>query len=341
MIHIGSGQWIIIDCCSDESGHPAPLTYLNKIGVSADNVKIIIATHWHDDHIKCMSNLLCACKNAKFCMSNILEKKEFLAFIDRSNRKLSTDKFSSGVEELSGVIDELETRGLVPAYANQDKRIGNIAAGKLAHSKAVEIWTLSPTDTSISRFLTEIASKLPKEKETKRRAASIKPNETSVVVYISIGDDLAILLGADLEEKKYKSWSEILSSSGRPMIKASLFKIPHHGSITAHHDDVWSEMLNNPICVLTPWNRSSKLPAIGDVKRILHHSDKSFSTKNIVRNKRKKRDASVQKKIDDISKSVSVVSKEVGIVRSRIDMSVESDWSVNLFSGACKLDELL
>jgi len=42
--------------------------------------------------------------------------------------------------------------------------------------------------------------------------------------------DVCILLGSDLEEDKNNGWSSILNSDVRPKKKASLFKIPHHGS---------------------------------------------------------------------------------------------------------------
>ena len=39
-------------------------------------------------------------------------------------------------------------------------------------------------------------------------------------------------------------------------VKASVFKVPHHGSENAQVDRVWCEMLQErPIAVLTPWRK--------------------------------------------------------------------------------------
>ena len=53
IIHYGHGEWIIVDSCVDEAGHPAALNYLRQIGVDAGrSVRMIVVTHWHDDHIR-------------------------------------------------------------------------------------------------------------------------------------------------------------------------------------------------------------------------------------------------------------------------------------------------
>jgi len=82
LVHIGGGQWIVIDSCVDESGRPVALAYLERVGVDpAESVKLIIASHWHDDHIRGLSSVLRSCVAAKFCASSALSKKEFLAVL--------------------------------------------------------------------------------------------------------------------------------------------------------------------------------------------------------------------------------------------------------------------
>jgi metal-dependent hydrolase (beta-lactamase superfamily II) len=36
---------------------PVSADYLEKIGVDASAVKAVVASHWHDDHVKGMSDL--------------------------------------------------------------------------------------------------------------------------------------------------------------------------------------------------------------------------------------------------------------------------------------------
>lgn len=60
LVHIGDNHWIIIDSCIDsDTGSPAAITYLEGLGVDpGEAVKVIVATHWHDDHIGGISTLL-------------------------------------------------------------------------------------------------------------------------------------------------------------------------------------------------------------------------------------------------------------------------------------------
>src|SRR5436305_1417682 len=92
---------------------------------------------------------------------------------------------------------------------------------------------------SCSRITTSL-SLLPQEKVTKLRLPALTPNHAAVVLWVNIGG-VFILLGSDPEETGHQGtgWSVILGSSMYPQGKASVFKIPHHGSQTAHHAPVW------------------------------------------------------------------------------------------------------
>ena len=65
IIHYGHGEWIIVDSCVDEAGHPAALNYLRQIGVDAGrSVRMIVVTHWHDDHIRGIVQVVRNCPRA-------------------------------------------------------------------------------------------------------------------------------------------------------------------------------------------------------------------------------------------------------------------------------------
>ena len=57
VVHIGQGRWVIVDSCITDAREPQALDYLLSIGVDpAAAVTLIVATHWHDDHIRGMAN---------------------------------------------------------------------------------------------------------------------------------------------------------------------------------------------------------------------------------------------------------------------------------------------
>jgi beta-lactamase superfamily II metal-dependent hydrolase len=95
---------------------------------------------------------------------------------------------------------------------------------------------LSPSDASLVLAHRNIATLLPQPKTTKLHIPALTPNHAAVVLWINIGEAF-ILLGSDLEEtgNPDMGWSVILGSRTDPMGKASIFKIPHHGSSTADH----------------------------------------------------------------------------------------------------------
>ena len=53
LLHIGNGGWVIVDSCLDAESRPAALTYFHDMGLNpSEVVRFIVATHWHDDHIR-------------------------------------------------------------------------------------------------------------------------------------------------------------------------------------------------------------------------------------------------------------------------------------------------
>ena len=67
VVHAGGGDWLLIDSCvSDRPAGPASLIYLDAIGVSPSDVQVVVATHWHDDHVRGIAQVFEACENAQF-----------------------------------------------------------------------------------------------------------------------------------------------------------------------------------------------------------------------------------------------------------------------------------
>ena len=78
VIHFGYGEWLIVDSCLDEAGEPAALQYLRQIGVDVETaVRMVIVTHWHDDHIRGVARLVQECPHADFVCPAAFRSDEF------------------------------------------------------------------------------------------------------------------------------------------------------------------------------------------------------------------------------------------------------------------------
>ncbi|MFA6414009.1 MAG: hypothetical protein WCW53_15080, partial [Syntrophales bacterium] len=197
------------------------------------------------------------------------------------------------------------------------------------------ITTLSPSDKEYDNFIRRIAALVPSSKKTKIRAPSLSPNDTSVAIWIETGD-IRILLGSDLEEKDDPStgWSTIVHSTERPKGQASIFKIPHHGSITGHHNRVWSDMMiASPFAVVSPfYNAGMMLPTGKDVKRIVSLAPNSYITSRYPLPKSKiSRPSSVERTIKETVGKIRAALPPMGWVKLRNGgKSNPNAWSVDL-----------
>src|SRR5262245_15049938 len=109
VIHVGNGEWIVIDSCKEGSGTPPiALDYLNRLGVDvASAIKIVAITHWHDDHIKGAAELVRAASQATVVCPAALRAPE-LAKVTRYAKFSGLE--SSGIHELAEILDILLER---------------------------------------------------------------------------------------------------------------------------------------------------------------------------------------------------------------------------------------
>jgi beta-lactamase superfamily II metal-dependent hydrolase len=340
VVHLGENRWIVIDSClNTKTGKPAVLDYFNAIGISPQEVvKLIVISHWHDDHVRGLSDIVSTCTEASVCCSSALTQSEFLSHV-LNYHDIMTKTTSSGVSEIMQTIQILGSRSPIKrALAN--RIVLTLPAEGTADSCTVT--TLSPSDKEYDNFLRGIAALFPSNKKAKIRTPSLSPNDAAVAIWIEAGD-VRMLLGADLEEKGEPSsgWSAIVQSAERPQGRASVFKIPHHGSITGHHDNVWSDMMiKSPIAVLSPFYHAGKrLPTDKDVARIVALAPESYITTRYSAPKSKiSRAASVERTIRETVGKMRAVQPPMGWVSLRNGGKSNPDfWTVELSAVGSRL----
>ena len=329
ILHVGDGVWVLVDSCVGTDGVPRALEYLESIGISARHaVELIVATHWHDDHIKGMARLVEVCDRAVFCCAGALCRREFLTVIGAmESRQFSVG--GSGLHELYQVFSRLAQTATKTTFALANRRI-------LVHGRC-EIWSLSPDDSAFLRFLASIGGRLPGEGRPKKRIPTLSPNEVAVALWVGVGD-VAVLLGSDLERR---GWLDVLKIPGGAFSMASAFKVPHHGAESAHEPGVWKHMLDDdPFAVLTPWQRGGHtLPGQLDTQRILSFTTNAYSTAQRLPAGGTHRPSGIDRTLRESGIKVRQLATSPGAVRLRRRIASTAPWQVEKFGSACHLED--
>ncbi len=130
--------------------------------------------------------------------------------------------------------------------------------------------------------------------------------------------DRSVLLGADLlAGPEGCGWRAVLATHS-PLHRADLYKVAHHGAPNAHHDGIWSDLLNNqPLAVLAPYRAGARpRPDSADVGRLCGLSQDLVSTAAVspVSDKRVKRASAA---LSSVASNVREPTGAVGHVRAR------------------------
>ncbi len=329
VLHIGGGAWVVIDSCMGIEKTPMPLEYLADIGVDPDRaVELIVATHWHDDHIRGLARLVEACGTAAFCCASALCEGEFLAAVGALEGR-GVSAAGSGVRELHRVFSRLAAVAARPVLA--------VANRRLLSSNGCDIWALSPNDSVLVDFLRAIGRLVPGIGEPKSRLPSLSPNKVSVVLWVGF-ENTTILMGSDLERG---GWVEVLRDRTRPAGRASAFKIPHHGSSGADEPGVWKQLLEHDVtAALTPWRRGRRrLPTPQDAERLLSKTPDIWITAGRGPSTPDRRNRMVERTVREAGIELRRISTPAGAIRMRRPVGCEAPWRVETLGSACRLGE--
>ncbi|MFB6264807.1 MAG: MBL fold metallo-hydrolase, partial [Bradymonadaceae bacterium] len=108
LVHLGDGEWFVVDSCRTDDGVPVSEWYLERLGLDpAEAVSGILVTHWHDDHVDGVADLLSTCNSATFYCSAAYRTEEFLTFIETGR---DAQFGPSGTDELRAVLELLKER---------------------------------------------------------------------------------------------------------------------------------------------------------------------------------------------------------------------------------------
>lgn len=346
VLHLGFGDWAIIDSCRDrEAGTAAPLAYLRALGVDpATAVRLVVLTHWHDDHVAGAAEVFKHCTSARLVCSAALRTPEFLQIVAAGTRTMSR---AAGTAEFGSILQLLRERapsGARAASIGPDWTIEN----QLVWSRSsrpgdpgAELYSLSPSPAAVSLAIREFGQLLPRaDNSPKKNLVRQQPNDASVVLWARIGGN-RFLLGADLEHSSnpLTGWNAIVGSSRRPTGAAEVLKVAHHGSATAEHPGIWSTLLTpDPLAIVTPYRRSG-LPSDTDIARLLGKTRKVYLTAPTRLPEPPRRDAVVERMARVVARDRRAIEGPIGhvCVRAPLGHSSLANASVKLRGKAAQV----
>lgn len=332
---VSESEWIAVDSCkNEETGVSKPLEYLRSINVDVErDLKVVIASYWHRDHIGGMSQLVEAAKSAEFVCPLSFRNKEFMTYAEMfgvGNGNPIVQRSS----ELIRTLKVLKDRGVKPIFVGQDRRL-------FKSSNGTTVYTMSPGDDQVAQFIADIGGKMIAMKGGQNPSDS-DPNHTAIVLMLNF-PGRRVLLGADLEEQHVRGWSTIIASSKVERDSIQLFKIPHHGSLNAHHQGFWTDHISAEcLAVLTPFaSGENPPPTADDVKRILAHTPQAFSAARATSLAPAKEQKAHENQMEDDGVSNRRRKEpKMGHVRFRTKFDPKHAWTVQKFGNAVELKDV-
>ncbi len=345
-VHLGAGEWLVVDSCVDDhSSKSMPITYLQSIGADvATDVKLLVASHWHDDHVRGLSHAVEACEAAEFWCSQAMKKQAFLEIVKLHEPGSMCS--NSGVREFHQILDVLERRGLGSSsthWAIADRRLYQRAAtGQLPDC---EVYSLSPSDAAVTEAFRRWGRMLGHSIGPVRKVTAENPNYAAVVLWVRVGARV-VLLASDLENtgKNSGAWAAVLSSNGRPTSRAAVVKVSHHGSRSGDDPGIWTTLLDpDPVAIVSPFAHGRhQLPTPTDIERINKQTCQAFITAPPRLRRSRRRSGLVARTLRETTRYVREATPPAGHVRLRAPATGAStvDWRAECFGNARPTTEL-
>lgn len=342
LVHLGFGDWMCVDSLIDrQTRKPVALSYLDRLGVdAAEALRLLVVTHWHQDHMKGAAEVLRVAREALFACSGALRSRDFFYAVGASEGVRHAQQPLHEFSAILGLIESRRGAGVRRESASphwlQEGTVAPLTRSRPG-APEVRITAVSPSNGARRLGLHELATSIPVLKQPKRRAVALGPNEQCVALWIDVGE-IKVLLGADLEDVPDAGigWKAVLASPTLPDGRARMFKVPHHGSSGADNADVWQLKLEpSPIAVVTPF--APLLPSRPDQERLAGRTRSAYCTSNPQGSGATSGDRVVQRKLRTIPRRIRRVIGETGHVRLRVPLSGEGDSSIDLSNGAATL----
>ena len=269
VLSCGNRDFVIIDSfINPNSGRPIALDYLDCLEISYNKIKQVIITHWHDDHIRGISEIISSSnENIQIVLNPIIKERDFLKYVQKGTEEGG----DNGLSEFGKVMNYIENHKNNVRFALRDTRIFSDE-----ERYPTELYALAPQDAELLQYIKTFIA--PNLEERISAPYYRSDNDLSLVLLLKCNHDGA-LLGGDLQNSSDKSlgWDIVIDNYSHKNTRPLFYKVPHHGSKTGFNERIWSVILGeNPYSVITAFNKGKKLPDASEIIRIKEKSNHVF-----------------------------------------------------------------
>jgi hypothetical protein len=338
LVHLGGGDWLIVDSLQRRPNLlPVALEYLGFLGVEPSGIRVIVATHWDDDHVRGLFQVLQAAPNADFYCSAAFGNRDVRVMLDLYGGV--PPKQGTTAREVWEVFQLLEERGKPLKLVGPNQILYRRAATR--EIPDVIVSSLSPSHSAVQAAIQAMISRIPHNGDLRVFRPWRPPNHNAIVLSVK-WDTSIVLLGADLEEVNNAiGWTAIVNDLNRDQGRAEVFKVPHHGSMNAFVDRAWDELLvDDPIAIVAPFRQGDViLPTAEGREAICRRSSRAFIASFPYRRPAETtRERAVQRTLAEASISVQHRTYPSGQVRLRKSAQTSNDeWAITLMGNAREL----
>ena len=249
---------------------PVARWYLDRLGVPADAVEMLVCTHFHRDHYLGVLALHDYYRRSRLVVTGALQSDRF--------HQLFVDSGDEEFQELTEAI-KLAKRRILDG-ANPELRYWHVDCGH--PFGASRLTAMSPTQAAMNSAYERIAVLIDAgDRAALDHAINSKnlddENVCGVVLHFAT-EHACVLLGADMPNNPPEyGWPAVLSERAHAdLARAQVVKVPHHGSENANHPLMWKQLVvDDPviavIAVAPYW--PSGLPRTTGIERLRGRGD--------------------------------------------------------------------
>lgn len=335
VLHLGNDDWIVVDSCLHrDTRENAVVEYLEHLGVDPGRVRLLVASHAHDDHITDFSTLVETYPDALVSCSAATTAEEFFALLEQDVHFVELRH--AVYTQFNRMFDLMEKRrigspGYTYTWATESRPLWErVAAGP---APAARVMALSPSDAAVTRSKQAFAS-LAAAAGARPAIPQHDPNELAVALWVEVGA-LRVLLGSDLTYGPAGcGWSRVITAALNNGERASVFKVPHHGDPRADHPSIWTDLLEpTPIAIIAPY-RPSHRPRPEDLARLCKRTAETYVTAHPGFRLAKGKARAAAALLSDLTVDVREADRHAGHIRLRRPWSGVSPWTVEVFAPA-------